>query len=109
MIKFYDKHADKRDRFELVAFHDATGQNFAELDAKLVEIRKKYWGGKKLPFPVLLDKTGATIKDWDIMSFPTQVLIDPQGRLLGLANLETLERALNKKKDKVTKPQPRDG
>ena len=97
MIAFYEKHKDKRDRFELIAFHDASVKSFKEMDAKLIEIRKKYWGGKRLPFPVLLDASGSTLADWQIGFFPTQILIDPEGRLLGLAGLKTLETKLAEK------------
>lgn len=84
MIQFYEKHAAERDRFVLIAFHDASVKSLAEMDSQLQtrKIPQKFWGGKMLPFPVLLDSTGQTIKAWGIWAFPTEVLIDPEGNIV---------------------------
>ena len=94
MIDLYEAHKDHRDKFEFLAFHDGTVKDFAELDKKLERPRQAYWGGRDLPFPVLLDATGRTIKEWDIHAFPTTVLIDPEGKLVGQAGEEELEAKL---------------
>lgn len=44
-------------------------------------IIEKRWAGRPLPFPVLLDSTGATIKNFGIRAYPTILLIDPDGKL----------------------------
>ena len=41
---------------------------------------------------------------YQISAFPTLVLFDPQGRLVGKASLDMLEKALD---GKVTAPKPR--
>ena len=102
-MEFYNEHPDD-DRFEIIAFHDASAKTFEELDEKCATAKEKYWGGKDLPFPIFLDSTGATIKQYEITSFPTMILFDPQGRLVGHARLETLKDALE---GKVETPQPR--
>ncbi len=94
LIDLYDAHAKDRDKFEILAFHDGTVKNFAELDEKTVPSRKRYWGGRDLPFPILLDATGQTIKTFDIHAFPTTILIDPEGKLVGHAGEEQLEAKL---------------
>ena len=83
-MKFYDEHAEQRDQFEILAFHDATAKSLAELDQKLTSQKtiEKVWKGKHLPFPILIDSTGQTIKEWDIHAFPTLVLIDPDGKVV---------------------------
>ena len=81
-MKLYEKHKDARDKFEILAFHDATVKTLAEMDRKLERTIAKKWNGKTLPFPVLLDASGATIKQLEIRSFPTIVLIDPEGRVV---------------------------
>jgi AhpC/TSA family len=53
-----------------------------------------YWRDRDLPFPVLLDSTGQTIKDYGVRAFPTTILIDPQGKLVGEAREEQLEAKL---------------
>ena len=95
LARFRDKHKDDR-RFEIVAFHDASVGSLAELDRKLTEkgIRQKHWGGRDLPFPVLLDATRETLNRLQIHAFPMTILIDPQGRLRRGGVLE-LARALD--------------
>lgn len=94
LIDLYEAHRANRDKFEVLAFHDASVKNFEELDKKLPEIKKRSWNGKELPFPILLDSTGATIANFGITSFPTIILIDPDGKLVGEATDETLEKKL---------------
>jgi len=102
-MEFYNEHPDD-DRFEIIAFHDARAKTFEELDEKCAAPREKYWGGKDLPFPILLDSSGATIRQYDISAFPTLILFDPEGRLVGHATLDTLKAALE---GKVKTPEPR--
>lgn len=94
MIDLYEAHKKDRDKFEILAFHDGTVKDFAELDKNLEGPRTKYWGGRDLPFPILLDSTGQTIKDWGIHAFPTTLLINPEGKLVGHAREEDLAAKL---------------
>ena len=94
MIDFYEEHREHRRLFEVLAFHDASAKSFAELDPKLATFRANLWKGRDLPFPVLLDATGATIKAYGITAFPTTVLIDPQGKLVGEGDEEELAKHL---------------
>jgi hypothetical protein len=95
-MRFFDRHQADRDRFAILAFHDASVADFAELDAKLAPIAAGMWGGRALPFPILLDSTGETIATWGILGYPTTVLIDPEGKLVGLATEEDLALALQR-------------
>lgn len=92
LIKFY--RDEKSPAFEILAFHDGSVKSMAELEEKLEPVKKKRWGGQDLPFPVLLDQTGETLKRFEIGAFPTLVLIDPEGRLVGHGSLELLQKAL---------------
>ena len=94
LIDFYEAHKKDRDKFEILAFHDGTVKDFADLDKKMEAPKKKYWDGRDLPFPILLDATGQTIKDFGIRAFPTTILIDPEGKLVGQAREEDLEDKL---------------
>jgi hypothetical protein len=93
-MELYEDHKDHRDKFEILAFHDNSAKDFDELDKKCEQPRKLYWQGKNLPFPILLDSTGQTIKTYDIHAFPTTILIDPEGKLVGEAGEEQLEAKL---------------
>jgi hypothetical protein len=94
LIDLYEAHKKNRDKFEILAFHDGTVKDFADLDKKMETPKAKYWGGRDLPFPILLDATGQTIKDYGIHAFPTTLLIDPEGKLVGQAREEDLEEKL---------------
>lgn len=94
LIDLYEAHKKDRDKFEILAFHDGMVKDFKELDEKTKGPREKYWNGRDLPFPILLDATGQTITDWGVHAFPTTLLIDPEGKLVGEAGEEELEKKL---------------
>jgi thiol-disulfide isomerase/thioredoxin len=98
LIDLYDDHAGERDKFEVLAFHDGTVKDFSEMDAKTEHTKKTLWHGRNLPFPVLLDAQkgdhGATIEAFGIHSFPTTILIDPKGKLVGEISPNFLEEKL---------------
>ncbi len=98
LIDLCEDHAGERDKFEILAFHDGTVKDFAEMDAKNKHTKKTLWRGRELPFPVLLDAQkgahGATIEAFGINGFPTTILIDPDGKLVGQVSPATLEEKL---------------
>ena len=98
LIDLYEDHAGERDKFEVLAFHDGTVKDFAEMDAKNEHTKKTLWRGRELPFPVLLDAQkgthGATVEAFGINSFPTTILIDPDGKLVGQISPGELEKKL---------------
>jgi hypothetical protein len=94
LISLYEAHADHRDKFAVFAVHDQSVKSFAELDKKLPKIRDRFWQGKDLPFPVLLDASGNTEKLYGIRAHPTALLIDPDGRLVGESSAADLEAKL---------------
>ena len=91
LIDLYEAHDKDRDKFEILAFHDATAKDFKDLDGKLQKVKQTYWHGRDLPFPILLDATGKTIKDYGVHAFPTTILIDPEGKLVGEAREDERE------------------
>jgi hypothetical protein len=93
-MDLYEAHRDHRDKFEIIAFHDQSAKSFAELDEKLKNVRATYWHGKDLPFPIILDATGKTIEAYGVHAFPTTILIDPEGKLVGHAGETELEAKL---------------
>ena len=95
LVTLYERHRSKRDRFEILALHDATAKTFDELDAKLTPIVKDAWKGEALPFPILLDATGETVKRYEIRGYPTTWLVDPEGNLQ-IGSEETLDEILKK-------------
>ena len=81
-MKLYKEFRDLRDHFQILAFHDPSAKGFAHLDKKLARLEKFVWKGESLPFPILLDTTGKTVKAYGVSAFPTMVLIDPDGNVV---------------------------
>ena len=94
LIDLYDLHKNARDKFEIVAFYVGDDKSYDEIDKKLESVRRLYWFGRQLPFPSLADSTGKTAKLYGVTAFPTTLLIDPDGKLVGHATEEQLEAKL---------------
>src|SRR5262249_2999786 len=85
LMKLYQEHANKRDKFEILAFcidSDHDMKSLADLDRLLAPIEKHVWGGQKLPFPVLLDPTFTTSMRYGLWGYGQILLIDPNGNLV---------------------------
>ena len=98
LMDLYDEFDKQRDHFEIIAFHDPRAKTIAEIDQQLKSrnIIDGVWGGRNLPFPVLVDASRDTMGLWGIRFFPTVVLIDPEGNLVRGGNEEMLEQELRK-------------
>ncbi len=85
LMRFYEEHAAQRDRFEIISICiDIDGQlkSMADVDRALEPIVKNVWGGKTLPFPILLDPTFRTWERFGLTGLGTVILIDPEGKLV---------------------------
>jgi uncharacterized protein (TIGR03067 family) len=106
LIELHDKFKDKG--LAIVGIHvDIEGEidTAAKLDEKLVDIRKKLWKDRDLPFPSLLS-SGKRVADGDemrrgglpltygIMGYPTTVLIDREGKVVGKFNARKAAEAV---------------
>ena len=95
-MAFCEKYKNYRDKFEIFAFHNASAKTFEELDPKLKRIIKKLWKGKELPFPILLDATGESLRRFSIKALGTHVLIDPDGKVVKGDGIKALEAGVKK-------------
>lgn len=93
-VAFYDSHPEWRDRFQMLAFHCLNAASVAELAPRLRSLEKNLWKGRALPFPILLDSTDTTLKDWGVTIYPSAVLIDPEGNVVRGGSLELLKEKL---------------
>ena len=98
--KFYELNRDKRTKFEIIGFcvdHSGELSSLEKLERKLQPIVKSVWKGKDLPFPLLLDNTFTTQKTYGITFSPTEVLIDPEGKVVkgGLKELAKKNRSIH--------------
>jgi peroxiredoxin len=92
-MEFHEQNPQLRDRYEIVTFHGAGAKTFSELAPHLEKLEKEVWK-RSFPFPILLDSTEQTTKQWGIMAYPTVVLIDPEGRVVRGGNLNRLKKEL---------------
>jgi thiol-disulfide isomerase/thioredoxin len=94
LMKLHDELGDKG--LAIVAVHDGSVESLDELNQFLAPIKQQAWNGRDLPFFVALDGggelpisgtersvKGATHAAYGVQHWPTTVLIDPNGVVLG--------------------------
>ncbi len=97
LVKLYEEFNDRG--LEVIAVHDSSVKSLDELEEKIAPVRKRLWEDRDLPFPIALDgETEETLPDskvqmrgkmtatYGITSWPTAVLIDRQGIVVGEFN-----------------------
>ncbi|MEQ1904445.1 MAG: hypothetical protein ABL888_09690 [Pirellulaceae bacterium] len=94
LISIHELHAKHRDKFAIITIHDKSIKSFAELDEKLVAIKSAHWQNKDLPFPILIDTDGKNVELFGITSWPTGILIDPEGNVVKEVSPKELEAKL---------------
>ena len=103
MLKLWDEYAEVRDKWAVLAIHnpDQRAPTFEKLDAILEERGTiKKWG-RNLPFTIILDNSGQTVKTYGVQAYPTHVLIDPEGKVVKGGERE-LEAKLKEMKEALT-------
>jgi len=105
LIELHEKYADRG--LAIIGVHmdiDGEVDTAAKLDAKLVSTKKNLWKGKDMPFPSALvsgtrigtgdDKQpGGAIAQYGIRDFPTCLLIDREGKVVGEFNNRDIKKA----------------
>ena len=94
LMELHDAFADKG--LVIIGIHDDSVPSVQELDTKLARTREKTWLGRDIPFRVALDgggelpiegtsskAKGATTAAYGITTFPTTVIIDQNGNVVG--------------------------
>jgi thiol-disulfide isomerase/thioredoxin len=100
LIKVHDQFKDRP--VVILAVHDQSVQSREAYDWKLVGVKHTVWEDRDLPFRVALDRPdpelaegqsaigrGVTCKRYHIEAFPTTMVIDREGRVVG--NVNTLQ------------------
>jgi hypothetical protein len=120
LFELYDKYHGEG--LVIIGVHvdispDGAADSVAQLDKGLAEARRRVWKGRDIPFLVALarhhkvqygpdihDRAHCQIAaDYGVTSYPTSVLIDRQGRVVGLfepsseAGLALLKKTLRDK------------
>ena len=90
MPKLMETHDEYKDKgVVIIAVHDNQITSVAKLDELLEKISEQFWEGRALPFAVAIDGgagRGQTHTAYDVSSWPTTLVIDKEGRLLGEFN-----------------------
>ena len=84
----------------IIALHDQSIQSRDEYDRRLSEVKRQAWNNRELPFQVALDRPdsevpsgdrgigqGVTCKRYQITMFPTTLVIDQDGKVVGTVNV----------------------
>lgn len=93
-MALYDEFKDRRKDFEILAFHDTKAATLEDLEGKIAPLKAEVWGGRDLPFPILLDPTGETLRTFDVNAFPTVIAIDTKGNIVRGGGEHTLREYL---------------
>ena len=97
LMHLYDRFKDKG--LAIIGVHvdggDEDVDTAAKLDEKLISIKKELWNGRDVPFPVALTsgrpldlkngewQRGGTAAEYGILGYPTTVLINRKGNVVG--------------------------
>lgn len=68
---------------EIISVHDKSAKSIAEVEEKIKPLRDRFWDGKDIPFPILLDAENKTFQAYGARGWPTTLLLDPEGKMVG--------------------------
>ena len=96
LMKFDSENAVYRDKFQIITVHESSKiHSISQLRPFLNELEANEWK-RTLPFPIVIDKEGETIKRYGITVFPSTLLIDPNGVLVKDWSLKDLADKLRR-------------
>ena len=99
-MKFQEEFQKRDKEFAIVTFHNTQVTDAEKMEGILEDLKGSIWG-KPLPFPVLLDSSGDTISKLGINSYPTLLVVDPEGNLVKHGGEHTVRTSLMKTDSKV--------
>lgn len=104
LIDFHEQNPELADKLQIVAVHHKGAESIADLEQKLVEIKKTRWKNRDLPFPIIVDATTKTVDAFGVSAFPTAVLIDPLGNVTNFNGVGELKDLVTGRVTRETKP-----
>jgi WD40 repeat protein len=105
LFKFSKRHAEDRDRFEIITVHHNIPEQKLSPEAALPELVKRWQNTKDLegdefPYPIVNDETNQTTEAYGINAYPTTVFIDPDGRVANVNGIWGLSEILKGRVEK---------
>lgn len=103
LIKLHERYHDKG--LAIIGVHvDVDGEvdTATKLDEKIAPLKRDHWNGKDLPFTVALmsgkehangRKVQGALADYGIDAYPTTILIDKKGNVIGTFDAHDLDKA----------------
>lgn len=93
LIQFEKENPQLRSKLAILAIHENSrgGRNLEAIKKHLPTFERDLWGGP-LPFPIIVEKAASLTKTYGIRAYPTAVLIDPEGKIVDRADVETLRK-----------------
>jgi thiol-disulfide isomerase/thioredoxin len=79
---------------KVLGIHEIEAATVADVEAKLPEIERQNWGGRELPFGWVVDADRSIADTFGVRGYPTTILIDPEGRVVGERYGESLSQAI---------------
>lgn len=98
-MELREEFDDLRDRFVILTIHAPDIADVAALEPRLSRLRERAWDGRDLPFPILLDGSGRTVRAFGVLGYPTEVLIDPDGHVVRGGSRARLRQELQRLRD----------
>jgi thiol-disulfide isomerase/thioredoxin len=108
MMEIHDDHEDERDKYVMLTVHSPDTKTFAELDERVKPVVRDIWAGRMIPFPILLDADSKIQQTFGVSHWPTTLLFDPEGKLVGEVQPDDLEAKLKKVPLAMTLPRKLD-
>jgi thiol-disulfide isomerase/thioredoxin len=113
-------HGEFKDRgVSFIAVHDDSVQSHSELQTIMERLQSEHWNGQPIPFSVVLDGggetavegtefkvNGATTASYGILSWPTTLVIDRGGRIIGQMAVHDLDAARKRLNELLDEPAP---
>lgn len=93
LIEFYEAKKDKYSQFEIISIcvdTDGTIKSFSDVEKRMDPLVAGIWNGKRPSFPIIVDDAQQVRKSYGIWGMPTDLLIDPDGRLVDTGGNEAL-------------------
>jgi thiol-disulfide isomerase/thioredoxin len=80
LFKFAEEHKADSGKFVILTFHQPMSEKtLAACNGQFEKLKKNLWKIDEFPFPIVMDATGETVRNFKIQGYPTIVLIDPEG------------------------------